>query len=109
MRCTLADRQRRSRHGGVCRDRAERATSTLTRIRWGSGARAFSVVPVRSPSRAQLNEWVAEATVDCYNESECTTAFYTMLEERLGLPFEAEVLGVAVMVESIDLTDDEQI
>ena len=64
---------------------------------------------MRSPSRAQLNEWVAEATVDCYNESECTTAFYTMLEERLGLPFEAEVLGVAVMVESIDLTGDEQI
>ena len=62
-----------------------------------------------SPSRAQLNEWVAEATVDCYNESECITAFYTTLEERLGLPFEAEVLGVAVMVESIDLTDDEQI
>ena len=64
---------------------------------------------MRSPSRAQLNEWVAEATVDCYNESECITAFYTTLEERLGLPFEAEVLGVAVMVESIDLTDDEQI
>ena len=64
---------------------------------------------MRSPSRAQLNEWVAEATVDCYNESECITAFYTMLEERLGLPFEAEVLGVAVMVESIDLTGDEQI
>ena len=52
-----------------------------------------------SPSRAQLNEWGAEATVDCYNESECITAFYTTLEERLGLPFEAEVLGVAVMVE----------
>ena len=26
---------------------------------------------MRSPSRAQLNEWVAEATVDCSNDSEC--------------------------------------
>jgi len=32
-----------------------------------------------------------------------------MLEERLGLPFETEVLGVSVTVERIDMTDDEQI
>jgi hypothetical protein len=69
----------------------------------------ISVGAVRSASRAQLNEWVAEVTVDCYNESECITAFYTTLQEQLQLPFKTELLGVAVMVESIDLTDDEQI
>ena len=64
---------------------------------------------VRSPSRAQLNEWVAEATLDCCNESECITGFYTILDERLELPFQTEVLGVAVSVTDIDLTDDDQI
>lgn len=64
---------------------------------------------VRCPSRAQLNEWVAEATLDCYNDSECITGFYTMLEEQLELPFQTEVLGVAVTVTDLDLTDDDQI
>jgi hypothetical protein len=62
-----------------------------------------------SPSRAQLNELIAEATVDCWNESECITGFYTMLEEQLDLPFQTEVLGFAVTVADIDLTDDDQI
>ena len=31
---------------------------------------------------------VAEATVDCYNDSECVTGFYTMLDEHLALPFQ---------------------
>ena len=35
--------------------------------------------------------------------------FYTMLEERLALPFETVVLGVSVIVERIEMTDDEQI
>jgi hypothetical protein len=64
---------------------------------------------VRSPSRAQLNELVAEATIDCCNTSECITGFYTMLEEQLELPFQTEVLGVAVTVVDIDLTDGDQI
>ena len=36
--------------------------------------------------RAVLDALIAEATVDCYNESECVTGFYTMLEDNLGLP-----------------------
>jgi hypothetical protein len=32
-----------------------------------------------------------------------------MIEEHLGVPFEAEILGVAATVEGIDMTDDEQI
>jgi Calcium binding len=58
---------------------------------------------------AVLDQLIAEATVDCYNESEQRSGFCTMLEENLGLPFETNVLGVQVMVERIDLTDAEEI
>jgi hypothetical protein len=52
---------------------------------------------------------VAQATVDCYNDSECVTGLYTMLDEHLDMPFQATVLGVDVTVTGIDLTDDDQI
>lgn len=52
---------------------------------------------------------VAEATVDCYNDSECVTGFYTMLEEHLGVPFQTSVLGVDVTVVKVDLTTDDMI
>ncbi len=57
----------------------------------------------------KLDQLIEEATVDCYNESEQTTGFYTMLEDNLELPFETQVLGVQVTVKRIDLTDTEQI
>jgi hypothetical protein len=73
--------------------------------------------PVTSKKRSQrkelpaakLDELIAEATVDAYDESEQTTGFYTMLEEHLAVPFKTEVLGVEVTVERIDMTEDEQI
>ncbi len=52
---------------------------------------------------------VAQATVDCYNDSECVTGFYTMLDEHLAVPFPATVLEVDVTVTGIDLTDGDQI
>lgn len=64
---------------------------------------------MRSLNYAQLNELLAHATVDCYNDSECTTGFYTMLEEHLTLPFRTRVLDVDVTVTGIDLTTDDQI
>ena len=59
--------------------------------------------------KTDLDRLIEEATVDAYGESEQRVGFCTMLEERLGLPFETEVLGVSVTVERIDMTDDEQI
>ena len=56
--------------------------------------------------RAVLDALIAEATVDCYNESECVTGFYTMLEEHLTMPFQTMVLGVDVTVTGLDLTED---
>lgn len=29
-----------------------------------------------------MDAMIAEATVDCYNDSECVTGFYTMLDEH---------------------------
>ena len=56
--------------------------------------------------RAVLDALIAEATVDCYNESECVTGFYTMLKEHLTMPFQTVVLGVDVTVTGLDLTED---
>jgi hypothetical protein len=61
---------------------------------------------VSRSKRAVLDALIAEATVDCYNESECVTGFYTMLEEHLTVPFQTVVLGVDVTVTGLDLTED---
>jgi hypothetical protein len=54
-------------------------------------------------SRAALDELVAEAVVDAYNDDEQLTGLYTMIEENLAMPFETTVLGVEVTVRRIDL------
>lgn len=60
-------------------------------------------------SNAQLEAMVEEATVDCYNEEEQATGLFTMIEEKLTVPFETRVLGVSVTVTGVDLTDSNQI
>jgi len=52
---------------------------------------------------------VEDATVDCYNESEQLSGWFTMIEENLAVPFEVVVLGVAVTVERVDITETDQI
>jgi len=64
---------------------------------------------VARSSYATLDALIAQATVDCYNDSECVTSFYTTLDEQLATPFQTVVLGVEVTVAGIDLADDEQI
>jgi len=63
----------------------------------------------RRPSNATLDEMIEEAIVDAYGESEETLGFFTLLEDRLKLPFKTELLGTEVAVERNDMTDDEQI
>ena len=60
-------------------------------------------------SKERLDELVEEALVDAYGESEQVTGFYTMLENDLRLPFETDMLGMTVTVESIDITEDDQL
>jgi hypothetical protein len=47
---------------------------------------------------------IEEAIVDAYGESEQAVAFHATIDMHLGLPFEAVVLGVAVLVKKIDVT-----
>jgi hypothetical protein len=60
-------------------------------------------------SKARLNELVEEALVDAYDDSEQVTGFYAMIENDLRLPFETEILGMTVIVEGIDITEDDQL
>jgi len=56
-------------------------------------------------SKAKLAEMIEEATVGAYGEAEQVTAWFTMIDENLAVPFETTVLGVLVPVERVDLTD----
>lgn len=60
-------------------------------------------------SASRLDALIEEATVDAYDESEQKAGFFTMLENHLAVPFATEVLGMTVTVETIDMTDDEEI
>ena len=55
--------------------------------------------------KGELEALLEEAVIDAYGEEEQVTAFYTMLDEYLALPFEATVLGVDVTVDKLDITD----
>jgi hypothetical protein len=59
--------------------------------------------------KGRLAEMIEEATVDCYNESEQLTGWFTMIEENLAVPFETMVLGVLVTAKRIDIDRNEQI
>lgn len=72
-------------------------------------ARAAPGRPERGPSRDRLEQLIADATVDCYNESEECTGLFEMIHEHLDIPFVTTVLGVAVTVTAVDITDDDQI
>jgi hypothetical protein len=63
---------------------------------------------VSRSKQAELDALIADATVDCYNESECVTGFYTTLVDNLALPFQTVVLGVDVTVTDVDLTEEGQ-
>ncbi len=60
-------------------------------------------------SKQRLEEMIEQATVDCHNESEQVTGWFTMIDENLAVPFETTVLGVPVTVERVDLDRSEQI
>lgn len=49
----------------------------------------------------ELDELIAEIVVDCHDEDECMTAFCTVLEEEIPVPFETVFLGMPVEVIAI--------
>ncbi len=56
---------------------------------------------MRVLSEAALDALVDEATVDWYGEDEELTGFAVMIGDRLAVPFETTILGVAVTVEKV--------
>ncbi|CAN5458342.1 hypothetical protein BH20ACI3_BH20ACI3_41450 [soil metagenome] len=53
---------------------------------------------LKRPSRAQLEELIDEATIDCYSEDEQHTGLLTMIEEHVVCPFRAKVISENVEV-----------
>lgn len=53
---------------------------------------------------AELDALIAEATVDCHDEEEQVLGLYSVLVDELAVPFPTIVLGVAVIVENLDVT-----
>ena len=47
--------------------------------------------------------------MDAYGEKEQVGVFLTMMEEHLAVPFSANILGVDVVVEKVDMTRSGQI
>jgi hypothetical protein len=60
---------------------------------------------MNEPSEAELDDLIAQATVDRYNEDEEPTGFATMIGDNLAVPFETTVLGVTVTVRKINHAD----
>ena len=48
--------------------------------------------------RLRLQELIEEATIDCYDEEEQLSGFWTMIEENVVCPFQAKVIGEEVTV-----------
>jgi hypothetical protein len=58
------------------------------------------------PEDGSLEKLIEEATVDAYGPAEQATGFLTMIEEHVGFPFKARVIGEEVEVTSVDVTED---
>ncbi|MCH0557389.1 calcium-binding protein [Streptomyces sp. MUM 16J] len=63
----------------------------------------------RQLSEAELDDLVAQTTVDAYDGEEQLVGLYTMLSGHLAVPFETVVLGVEVTVKKVDLVAGSQI
>jgi hypothetical protein len=61
------------------------------------------------PNRSQLDVLITDATIDAYDESEQRMGFYTMIMGHLAVPFETTILGVPVVVESLEISAAEHL
>ncbi len=49
----------------------------------------------------QLDALIEEATVDCYEDSECQSGFEVMLQDNITYPFTASVIGETVKITGV--------
>lgn len=54
----------------------------------------------------QVDELIEAVTVDCYNDADRATAFYTAFSEEVRLPVVASLLGTTVGVTEVDIGED---
>lgn len=54
-------------------------------------------------ARRRLSALIADATQDCYNDSEAATGFLCKLEESLAMPFSTRIVDVDVEVIGVDI------
>lgn len=54
----------------------------------------------------ELEKLIEEATVDCYDESECLAGFAVMIQDNLEFPFVARVIGEKVTVTGVTEEDE---
>ena len=89
-----------------CTARPDRAGRVMFRRSLLPGGWLASTLWVVSElSEADLDALVAQATVDCYNEDEELAGLAVMLQDNLAVPFQTAVLGVTVIVRTIDKTE----
>ncbi|GAA1021629.1 hypothetical protein Aple_072310 [Acrocarpospora pleiomorpha] len=55
-----------------------------------------------TPLDAHLDELIAQAIVDAYDEHEQLSGFHVMIEDNLAVPFETTVLDIPVTVKKIE-------
>ena len=57
-------------------------------------------------SARKLDKMIKEATVDCYDELEQASGFFTMIEDHLAVPFATQVLGIEVSLVGVEMDDN---
>jgi len=57
------------------------------------------------PRQTKIEKLIEQATIDCYDNNECLSGFYTMIQDNLPFPFTATIAGEAVQVTKTDLTN----
>ena len=67
----------------------------------------LDIAEVATP--AQLDELIQEATVDCHDEEEQLSGFFSVMEENLALPFMTPILGVDASVAAVEMDNDGRI
>ena len=86
-----------------------RAQGVAPRARRPLGSNTKSRPRRWPPSRAQLDTLIADATIDAYDEIEQRMGLYTMIMDNLVVPFETTILGLAVVVERLEISPAEHL
>lgn len=60
-------------------------------------------------SEKELDALLEEATVDCYGDEEAEIGLFTMIQDKLEIPFATRILDVPVTVTAVELNDADEV